>query len=134
MLLIVLNFKHVCQIPYLLQTKTTQAWVHSGVALYVQVGVPQETLVNPTGTGPVPFVIRRHAPGVCGVKLSEQHQQTGTGHAPNCHAVPSLQDMARAVHISSLIDRPKPGDLSPDLRPVINCPHTSGIGGSVSLS
>ena len=89
-------------------------------AQVADLALPKETMVNPTGTGPVPFVIRRHATGVCGVKLSEQHQQTGTGHAPGRHAVPSLQDMARAVCISSLIERPKPGDLLSDLRPWMN--------------
>ena len=85
---------------------------------------PNRTLVNPSGTGRVPFVIRRHAPGVCGVKLSEQHQPSGTSRgASNC-AVPSLRDMSRAVILSSLLDTPQPGDSLFDLLPEMSQPYT----------
>lgn len=92
----------------------------AALAQVADLGPSHTMLVNPTGTGRVPFVIRRPAPGVCGVKLSEQHQQTGTRQAPGCHAFPSLQKLARAVHISSLIDTPKPGDLLSDLHSQMN--------------
>lgn len=87
-------------------------------ATVVHLTLPDRTLVNPTGTGRVPFVVR-WAPGVCGVKLSEQHS---SNREAGSSAVPRLQDMMRAVQISALIERPTAGDLVSDLRPR----HTAG--------
>ena len=81
---------------------------------------PNRTLVNPSGTGRVPFVIRWHAPGACGVKLSEQHQPSCTSREASSCGVPRLQDMSRAVVLSSLVESPEPGNSLFDLLPFVN--------------
>ena len=106
----------------------------AALAQAADLGLPIRTLVNPAGTGPVPFVIRRHASGVCGIKLSEQHQQNDSNLGAGSCSVPRLQDMMRAVNVSTFIRTPTPGDVVSALSPQMAESHTSLGAGNLSLA
>ena len=97
---------------------------HVPPAQVADLGLANRFLVNPTGTGRVPFVITYHAAGVCGVRLSEQHQLSSSTRAAGSCQVPKLKHMLKAVVMSTLLQPPAPGDSSSGLLLYMHWQHT----------